>query len=85
VTFGPIGLLGGFVLGAAVGWWVSSIYEFSTRGRAVFASLAALYTAIPFTELIPVATIIAALARFRERPPATIIPGDRERQASMKK
>jgi hypothetical protein len=82
VTFGPIGLFGGFLLGAAVGWWISSIYEFTTRGRALFAALAALYTAIPFTEPIPVATIIAALARFREREPPALPESSPAREES---
>lgn len=66
-TFGPIGLLGGFVMGGLIGWWISSIYDFSLRGRSVFAVLAAAYTAIPFTEILPLATMISAWARFRPR------------------
>lgn len=66
-TFGPIGLFGGFLMGGIVGWWVSSIYEFSARSRVMFAVLAAVYTAVPLTEPFPLATGISALARFRER------------------
>ena len=66
-TFGPIGLFGGFLIGAIVGWWVSSIYDFTHRSRVLFAVLAAVYTAIPLTEPFPIATGISALARFRER------------------
>jgi hypothetical protein len=41
--------------------------------RLVFAALAAVYIAIPFTEILPLATAVSALARLRERrrpPPA---------------
>jgi hypothetical protein len=67
-TLGPIGLVLGPALGGIVGWWVSGIYEFSTRGRLTFAILAAVYCTIPFTEPLPLATAIAAVARFREKP-----------------
>ncbi len=67
LTFGPIGLAGGFLLAMAIGWWVSGIYEFETRARLIFALLAGIYAAIPFTEVFPIATAISALARFRQR------------------
>lgn len=67
-TFGPIGLVLGPVLGGLAGWWVSSIYHFGTRGRIVVATLAAIYCTIPFTELLPLATLVAAVARFFEPP-----------------
>jgi hypothetical protein len=66
VTFGPIGLVVGPVVGGLVGWWVSSIYGFGPRGRALVAFLAAIYCTVPFTELFPLATMVAATARFRE-------------------
>jgi hypothetical protein len=65
-TFGPIGLVMGALIGGLVGWWVSSIYGFGTRGRALIAILAAIYCTVPFTELFPLATLVAATARFRE-------------------
>ena len=65
--FGPVGLFVGPFLGAAVGWWVSSLYRFSATGRAVFAALAALYITFPLTEVLPVATLISAFARFQPR------------------
>ena len=76
-TFGPVGMYGGFVIAAALGWWISSLYELSTRMRLVFAALAAVYIAIPFTEILPLATAVSALARLRERrrqPPANPPP-----------
>ena len=68
-TFGPIGLFGGWILGAAVGWWVASIYGFSKQAKINIALLAAIYCMIPFTEPVPVATIVFALTRFFEKPP----------------
>ena len=65
VTLGPIGLFVGLAVGFLVGWWISSIYGFSTSARILWASLAGLYCMIPLTPLIPLATFISAVARFR--------------------
>jgi hypothetical protein len=66
-TFGPVGLVAGPVIGGLVGWWLGSLYAFSPRGRALLAAAAAVYLTVPFTEPVPVATLIGAVARFRER------------------
>lgn len=63
--FGPLGLVAGPIVGAAVGWWISSLYRFSVSGRVVFGALAALYVTLPFTEILPIATLISAVARFQ--------------------
>lgn len=75
VTFGPAGPVVGF----AVGYWVSRMYGFSSTGRVIFAILSGIYCGIPFTNLIPLATIISCAARFfHERPENE--PGRRIRQ-----
>ena len=66
-TFGPVGLAGGFLIGGAVAWWISSIYELPTGKRLLFAALAMAYVGMPFTGVLPVATLISATARFKER------------------
>jgi len=63
-TFGPIGLYFGFLLGAAIGWLVGSIYGFSTRTRLFWTILAGIYCMVPGTAFFPLATIISAAARF---------------------
>jgi hypothetical protein len=65
VTFGPIGIFGGFLLGGAIGWWLSGIYGFRPRNQFLFSILAAAYAFIPFTAPIPIATLISAIARFQ--------------------
>lgn len=67
-TFGPIGLYAGWLIGLTVGWWMASIYEFGFYGKVVFATFAAIYLTLPMTEFIPVATIVSAIARFRDVP-----------------
>lgn len=73
--FGPLGVVAGPVVGAAVGWWISSLYRLSVSARVVFAALAALYVSIPFTEVLPIATVISAFARFQssdDKPPVDV-------------
>ena len=63
-TFGPLGLVIGWLAGAAVGWWISSLYGYSIRYRCIWAGLAAFYCTIPFTAIFPLATAISVIARF---------------------
>jgi hypothetical protein len=63
-TFGPIGLFIGWIAGGLTGWWIGSIYKFSTRGRILLAIAAAAYCSAPGTEFLPLATIVSAIARF---------------------
>lgn len=67
LTFGYLGFSIGPVVGAVIGWWISSIYHFKVSSRIIWAVLAALYLSIPATELLPIATIISALAKFQEK------------------
>lgn len=70
VTFGPIGIYFGLLLGGLIGWLISSIYGFSTKKRLLWALLSGIYCTIPVTEFVPVATILSAVARFDKIPPA---------------
>jgi hypothetical protein len=77
--FGPIGLALGPVVGGLAGWWVSSLYGFGTRGRLIVAIAAAIYVTVPFTELLPLATMVAAVGRFYQSP-APVEPQQEQRQ-----
>lgn len=63
-TFGPFSIILGPFVGFAVGWWISSIYNFSKPAKVFWSTLAAVYCAIPFTGIVPLATIISAISRF---------------------
>ncbi len=67
-TFGPLGLVLGFVTGFSVGWWIASIEEQSPWMKFILACLSGLYMTVPFTEIIPLATLVVALVRVRGRP-----------------
>lgn len=66
-SFGPLGI-GGFFIGMLVGWWILSVYDISQRTRGILAVLSGVYCLVPFTEFIPAATLITAIARFNKRP-----------------
>ncbi|MDH3686315.1 MAG: hypothetical protein OEP95_08815 [Myxococcales bacterium] len=64
-TFGPVGLYGGFVVGAGLGWWLAGQYGLSRRGRLFAAVAAAVYSATPATEWLPLGTLAGALLKWR--------------------
>ena len=63
-TFGPLGLVIGWLVGGVTGWWISSLYGYRIRYRLFWSALAAIYCTIPFTAIVPLATIISLIARF---------------------
>jgi len=67
-TFGPAGIYAGFIVGATVGWLISSIYGFSTRTRAIWAILAGIYCMVPGTAFFPIATVVSVMSRFNKTP-----------------
>jgi len=68
MTFSLYGLYFGFFVGAAIGWWIGTVYRFSQRAKIICAIVAGIYCLMPTTEFFPLATIIAAFARFFENP-----------------
>lgn len=67
-TFGPYGV-GGFFVGALVGWWICSLYDLSKSTRFYLALLAGAYCLFPLTEFLPLATLLSAFIRYRGAAP----------------
>ena len=65
-TFGPIGLVLGLPVGGLAGYWMGTCLGLDRKARLLCALAAGIYCTIPFTELIPLATLVGAYARFRE-------------------
>ena len=83
ITFGPIGLWTGGLLGAALGWLIAPRIGFAVR-RWVPAALAGLYLMTPGTALLPLAGLlvgIRALAGGRSGRP--VAEGARPRGAAI--
>ncbi len=74
-TFGPIGLYLGLPIGGFAGYWMGRALGLERKPSLVCALLAGVYCMIPGTEMIPVATVVGALARYRESVPKPD-PGD---------
>jgi len=74
-TFGPVGLVAGLPIGGLAGYWMARALELPPRTRWWCALAAGIYCTIPFTEFIPLATLVAAYAQFRNsappKPPAS--------------
>ncbi|OGV41369.1 MAG: hypothetical protein A2X46_16190 [Lentisphaerae bacterium GWF2_57_35] len=65
-TFGPIGLALGFVFGGSVAWYLCRLYGLPLRQKLLWSLAAGIYCTIPFTEFIPVGTLVGAFIRYRE-------------------
>ena len=65
-TFGPMGLAFGFILGGGVAWYLCRLYGLSLRQKLLWSLAAGIYCTIPFTEFIPVGTLVGAFIRYRE-------------------
>ena len=65
-TLTPVSPLLGPVVGGLIGWWLAGFHRFRPATRLLMAVASGIYCALPFTEVIPVATIIAACARWRQ-------------------
>lgn len=68
-TFGPIGMYLGLPIGGFAGYWMGRALGLERKPSLVCALLAGVYCMIPGTEMIPVATVVGALARYRESVP----------------
>lgn len=62
-TFGPIGLSLGLLAGGLVGWWLAPLLGFAQHRRWLGSLLSGLYCMIPFTSLLPLASVTAGLTR----------------------
>lgn len=60
-TYGPAGLYTGMIVGCTLGWFISEYYDYSKKGRVVFAILAGVYCTAPGTFFLPLATLSAVL------------------------
>lgn len=75
-TFGPIGLVAGAVVGGYAGWILARFEHVDPPLRTAIAICAAAYMMIPFTEVVPAATILVLLARFFTGPKSLHSPAD---------
>jgi hypothetical protein len=70
VTFGPVGLVLGVPLGGLAGYWLGNSLGLEKDKRLLCAMAAGVYCTIPGTELLPLATLVGAYARYRQTAPS---------------
>lgn len=68
VTFGPVGLMVGIIVGSLAGYWLSTEYRLSPTKRLLGALAAGFYCMLPFTSFLPIGTLIGAYFRFHAHP-----------------
>ena len=66
MTFGPVGLVAGLPAGVLAGYWLGRSLGLEKQARLLCAAAAGLYCTVPFTELLPLGTIVGALCRYQE-------------------
>lgn len=69
-TFGSVGLVLGFPVGGACGYWLARELGFDLRKRLFIAVASGLYCMFPPTTFFPVATLCGVAARLLDRGPA---------------
>ena len=68
-TFGPIGLVLGLPVGGFAGYWMGRSLGLNIKPSLLCALVAGIYCTIPGTEMLPLATIVGATARYYESSP----------------
>ena len=68
-TFGPIGFYLGLPVGAFAGYWMGRAIGLERKPSLLCALLAGIYCMVPGTEMIPLATLVGAFARYSESKP----------------
>jgi hypothetical protein len=66
VSFGPQGVPIGLLIGSTLGWAVAAQLGMGRGVRLMSAVAGAVYCMVPGTELIPLASIATAVARWRQ-------------------
>lgn len=66
LTWGPHGLRKGLVVGGVTGLWLGWLNKMPLSKSVIGALLAGIYCAVPFTERLPLATIITTCFCFRD-------------------
>ena len=66
LTLGPVGIVFGVPIGGAAGYWLGKCLGLSTRACWGCAAAAAIYCSVPFTEFVPLGSLIGAYVRFME-------------------
>jgi len=62
-SYGPLGI-GGLLVGAFAAWWLTSGTRLNLKTRIFVSAITGIYCLTPFTEILPLATIVATIGKF---------------------
>ena len=63
LTFGPVGLRFGLLIGGILGWVLEKVLGFPPRYRWIAIALSGIYCALPGTAVFPLGTTLAVLSQ----------------------
>ena len=63
LTFGPVGLRFGLLVGGILGWVLAKVLAFPPRYRWIAIALSGIYCALPGTAVFPLGTTLAILSQ----------------------
>ncbi len=63
LTFGPVGLRFGLLIGGILGWVLAKVLGFPPRYRWIAIALSGIYCALPGTAVFPLGTTLAVLSQ----------------------
>ena len=69
VTYGPIGIWFGAIVGGLAGYFLAMSMGVEARRRWPYAGIAGAYCMMPFTAFLPLGTVLGTLIRLREGTP----------------
>ncbi len=64
ITFGPIGVVLGIFVGGGLAYYLGSVEKLPLWKRVLLSILSAIYCSIPFTSMLPAATLLGILIRY---------------------
>lgn len=77
-TFGPLGLVLGLPIGAFAGYWMGRALGLAPKPSLLCALAAGIYCTLPGTEMLPIATVVGACARYYESAPKPNSPATKD-------
>lgn len=63
LTYGPIGIYAGMILGGVVGWWLAPRLGFPPHARWICALATGIYCTVPLTGFVPAAMLAAGITQ----------------------
>lgn len=66
ITFLHIGVVTGLIAGGITGYWAGGQLGLAPKKRLIGSLIAGIYCALPFTEFIPIGTLVGAYARISQ-------------------